>query len=143
MRVAYNILALLFFLSATAFLSQDTSDGVQECAAKAGPDAIYLEDFQVNLPAAEQGKRPPMFRQAVLLRGNNIYRFNVCNTKGQAVIRIFDSSRMILSSYDAGKDKFYNPVNFLCRKTGQYTIVITFKDGTAGKAIGIMSHVKK
>jgi len=143
MRAIYNIMAVLLFLGVSAFLPQDTSDEVMECAEKAGPSAVYLKDFQVDLPAAEPGERPPMFRQAVVLRGNNIYRFNLCNKQGEAVIRIYDSSRMLLTSFDAASGKEYNPIQFLCKKTGPYSIVITFKDGEAGQAIGIMSHVKK
>jgi hypothetical protein len=39
--------------------------------------------------------------------------------------------------------KEYDPINFLCRNTGQYNIIFTFQDGKAGDAIGIMSHVMK
>jgi len=137
------ILAVIMFISFTAFIPQDTSDDVMDCASKAGASAVYLKDFQVDLPAAVAGERPPMFRQAVVLRGNNIYRFNVCNIQGEAVIRIYDSSRMLLSSYDAASGKEYNPIQFLCNKTGPYNIVITFKEGKEGEAIGIMSHVQK
>ncbi len=86
---------------------------------------------------------PPVYRQAVILRGNNIYRFNLCNDKGQAIIRIYDSSNMVISSYDTRQDKDFNPINNIYRKTGQYTIFINFKDGKAGEAVGIMSHVMK
>jgi hypothetical protein len=50
---------------------------------------------------------------------------------------------MLVSSYDTRTDKDFNPINFLCRKTGQYTIMINFKAGKAGEAVGIMSHVMK
>lgn len=143
MRTRFYILAIMMFLGATAFLPQDTMDDVMDCAEKAGESAVYLKDFQVDLPAAEPGKRPPMFRQAILLRGNNIYRFNLCSQQGEAVIRIYDSSRLLLTSYDAVSGEEHNPIQFFCKKTGPYSIVITFKDGTAGEAIGIMSHVER
>jgi hypothetical protein len=136
------MLAILLFLSMAAFIPQDTSDEVMDCASKAGPSAVYLKDFQVSLPAAVAGEKPPMYRQAIVLRGNNLYKFNLCNKQGEAVIRIYDSSRMLLSSYDAASGKEFNPIGFLCKKTGPYSIVITFKDGKAGESIGIMSHVK-
>lgn len=137
-----KILAILIFISMTAFLPQDGSQKVQECAERAGQGAIYLKDFVVRLPGATSGERPPMFRQAVVLRGNNIYRFNLCNEQGVGVIRIYDSSNLLLSSFDPASGKQYNPIQFLCKKTGPYNIVITFKDGTPGEAIAIMSHVK-
>jgi hypothetical protein len=142
MKAIHNILAILLFVSMAAFIPQDTSEDVMDCASKAGPSAVYLKDFQVNLPAAAEGQRPPMFQQAIVLRGNNLYRFNLCNKQGEAVLRIYDSSRMLLSSFDAGSGKEYNPIQFLCKKTGPYNIVITMKDGKAGESIGIMSHVK-
>ncbi len=142
MKAFYNILAILLFLGATAFLPQDASDEVMECASKAGASAIYLKDFQVSLPAAEPGERPPMFRQAVVLRGNSLYRFNVCNKQGEAIIRIYDSSRMILSSFNDETNEYNPKIQLQCNKTGPYNIVITFKDGKAGEAIGIMSNVQ-
>lgn len=142
MRAIYNILAILLFFAATAFLPQDTSGEVMDCASKAGPAAIYLKDFQVSLSAAKEGQRPPMYQQAVVLRGNNLYRFNLCNKQGEAVLRIYDSTRMLLTSYDAASGQENNPIQFLCKKTGPYNIVITMKDGKAGESIGIMSHVK-
>ncbi|MEX0987770.1 MAG: hypothetical protein WD052_09860 [Bacteroidales bacterium] len=142
MRAIYNILIFVVLVSITAFLPQDTPDEVMDCASKAGPSAIYLKDFHVELPEATEGERPPMFRQAVVLRGNNIYRFNLCNKQGEAVIRIYDSNRLLLSSYNEDADTDYNPIQFLCNKTGPYNIVITFKKGEPGEAIGIMSHVK-
>lgn len=141
MKKLYNIIAILLFFSATAFLSHDSSDKIQDCASEAGENAFYLKDFQVSLAASLPNQKPEMYRQAVVLRGNNIYRFNLCNTQGEAVIRVYDSSQMLLSSFDAATGKENNPIQFLCKKTGPYNIVITFKDGKAGEAIGIMSHV--
>jgi len=134
------IIIVLTFLSSMLFQT-DRQQLIQDCAAEAGDGTIYLKEFVVELPGAGDSERPPLYRQSVILRGNNIYRFNLCNQKGEAVIRIYDSSSLILSSYDAISDIEYNPINFLCRKTGQYTIVISFKNGEAGEAIGIMSHV--
>ena len=124
-------------------VQSDRKERVQDCASKSGDGAIYLKEFVVTLPKSTKGDRPPMYRQAVILRGNNIYRFNLCNDKGQSIIRIYDNTNMVVSSYDTRQDKDYNPINFLCRKTGQYTIMINFKDGKAGEAVGIMSHVMK
>ena len=142
MRKLYNIVAIVLFLSASAFMVSDiAADEVQDCASQAGENALYLKDFPVKLSASQPNTKPEMYRQAIVLRGNNVYRFNVCNAQGEAVIRVYDSSKMILSSFDASSGKENNPINFLCKKTGPYNIVITFKDGKAGEAIGIMSHV--
>lgn len=143
MKILKPFIAIIFALLTLSMMQDDRKERVQDCAEKAGDGAIYLKEFVVNLEKSVKGQAPPVYRQAVILRGNNIYRFNLCNEKGQAIIRIYDSSNMVVSSYDAGTNKDYNPINFLCRKTGQYTIMINFKDGKAGDAVGIMSHVMK
>ncbi len=112
MRKLYNILALVLFLSASAFMVSDSAaDEVQDCASKAGDNALYLKDFPVKLAASQPNTKPEMYRQAIVLRGNNIYRFNVCNAQGEAVIRVYDSSHMILSSFNTATGKDNNPIN--------------------------------
>lgn len=142
-KILNPFIAIIFALLTISMVQSDRKERVQACAEKAGEGAIYLKEFVVSLPKAEKDQAPPVYRQAVILRGNNIYRFNLCHEKGHAIIRIYDSSNMVISSYDTRQDKDFNPINFLCRKTGQYTIFINFKDGKAGEAIGIMSHVMK
>ena len=143
MKTLKPLIFILIALLTLSMVQSDRKERVQACAEKAGEGAIYLKEFVVSLDKAEKDKPPPVYRQAVILRGNNIYRFNLCNDKGQAIIRIYDSSNMVVSSYDTRTKKELNPINFLCRKTGQYTIMINFKDGKAGEAVGIMSHVMK
>jgi hypothetical protein len=143
MKILKPFIAIIFALLTLSMIQDDRKERVQECAEQAGEGAIYLKEFVVSLPKAVKDQAPPVYRQAVILRGNNIYRFNLCNDKGVAIIRIYDNANMVVSSYDAGTDREFNPINFLCRKTGQYNIVINFKDGKAGEAVGIMSHVMK
>ena len=143
MKILKPFIAIIFALLTLSMVQSDRKERVQDCASKSGDGAIYLKEFVVSLPKAVKDQAPPVYRQAVILRGNNIYRFNLCNDKGQSIIRIYDSSNMVVSSYDTRQDKDFNPINFLCRKTGQYTIMINFKDGKAGEAVGIMSHVMK
>ena len=142
-KILNPIIVIIFCLTTISMVQSDRKERVRNCATKAGDGAIYLKEFVVSLDKGEKGERPPMYRQAVILRGNNIYRFNLCNDKGKAVLRVYDSSNMLLSSFDQKTNKEYNPINFLCRKTGQYNIIITFQDAKAGEAVGIMSHVMK
>ena len=143
MKILNPIIAIIFCFTLVSMVQSDRKERIQDCAGKAGNGAIYLKEFVVSLPKTDKGERPPMYRQAVILRGNNVYRFNLCNDKGQAIIRLYDSSNMLISTFDTKTEKEYNPINFLCRKTGQYNIIITIRDGKAGEAVGIMSHVMK
>ena len=143
MKILKTFIALLFALLTMSMTQAGRNERIESCAEKAGEGAIYLKEFVVSLPDAEKDQPVPVFHQAIILRGNNIYRFNLCNEKGKAIIRIYDFANMLVSSYDSLTDREFNPINFLCRKTGQYTILINFKDGKAGEAVGIMSHVMK
>ena len=143
MKILKPFIALIFALLTISMIQSDRKERVQACAEKAGEGVIYLKEFVISLPKAVKDEAPAVYRQAVILRGNNIYRFNLCNDKGQSIIRIYDASNMVVSSFDTRTNKDFNPINFLCRKTGQYTIMINFKDGKAGEAVGIMSHVMK
>ena len=143
MKILKPTIAILIALLMISMVQSDRKERVQACAEKAGKGAIYLKEFVVSLPKAVKNEAPQVYRQAVILRGNNVYRFNLCNDKGQAIIRLYDNANELISTYDSKTNKEYNPINFLCRKTGQYNIIITVKDGKAGEAVGIMSHVTK
>ncbi|MGC9341978.1 MAG: hypothetical protein ACP5E3_04710 [Bacteroidales bacterium] len=145
MRVLRTIIILLsLFASVSAAQGQDIQDLIRECAFNAGEDATYLKDFVVKLDAANPGSKPPVFRQSLALRKNVIYRFSVCNlesSEGEAVLRVYDQANMILSTWYPESGKEYKSINFLCKKSGIYTIMINFKEGKAGEAIGILSYV--
>jgi len=141
MKILKTFIMIIAALISLSMMPGDREVRVQDCAARAGDGTIYLKEFVVSLPIADKDQPPPVYRQAVILRGNNIYRFNLCNERGQAIIRVYDSSNMLISSFDTHTNKEYNPINLQCRKTDLYTILINFKDGRAGEAIGIMSHV--
>lgn len=143
MKILNPLVAIIVLMLSLSMTQADRKERVQECASRSGDGAIYLKEFVVSLEKGAKGEKPPMYRQSVILRGNNIYRFNLCNEKGNAVIRVYDSSTMLLSSYDSKTKKEYDPINFLCRKTGQYLIVVTEQTGKAMEAVGIMSHVTK
>ena len=138
------IVSCLLFSAHTQ--AQSISDMVDVCASQAGEDATYLKDFQVQLGEAQENQRPPVARFPLVLSKNNIYRFSVCdveNSTGKAVIKLYDSNRMIFSSYADDTKEEFNPFNFMCQKTGIYHVFISFLDGQAGEAVGILSYVNK
>jgi hypothetical protein len=140
------IVMLSVFLFSIPVNAQTAKDEISKCAMSIGPDATYLKDFEVRLDGAGADKRPPVFRQSLALRKGVIYRFSVCNltgSEGQAVLRLYDEANLILSTYYPETGKEYSTVNFQCNKTGAYTIVMSFKDGKPGHAVGVLSYVGK
>lgn len=137
---------MIALASADFLEAQELQELIQNCAFQAGEDATYLKDFVVKLDKAAPGKRPPVFRQSLALRKNVIYRFSVCNlenSEGEAVLRVYDEAQMILSTWYPESGKEFESINFLCKKSSVYTVLISFKQGKSGEAIGILSYVEK
>jgi len=125
-------------------MSQNVEESVQQCALNAGPDASYLKDFVVKLDGMKPNERPPVFRTTLVLRKNVTYRFSLCNlnnSEGEAVLRLYDEANMLASTYYPETGKEYKSINFTCKKSGVYTVMINFKEGRAGEAVGIMSYI--
>lgn len=146
-----HILIYIFLVSATLIsldncLAQDIDATVQKCALSAGKDVTYLKDFVVKLDAAPPDQKPPVFRSALALRKGVIYRFSICNgdfSEGEAVLRLYDQSNLLLSTFYPETGKEYKSISFTCQKSAAYTVVISFKEGKKGEAIGILSYVNK
>ena len=144
-----KIFFLISFLFIVAFLSQSVKAQTEAqrldlCTKMAG-DVTFQSDYPVQLSAAKDGEREPVFRQAVALRKGNRYRFTICTdeeSSGDAVLKLYDESRIMGSSYNPETGKEYQNFDFDCNKTAIYIIFISFKDGRDGSAIGILSHVK-
>jgi len=138
------IFMLLLLIPFHNNMAQDLQGDVQKCALTAGKDVTYLKDFVVSLDAAEPNQKPPVFRTALALRKGVIYRFSICNgdnSEGEAVLRLYDQANLLLSTYYPETGKEYKSISFACQKSAAYTIVISFKEGKKGNAIGILSYV--
>ena len=137
-------LVFIFFFTVPA-ISQDIQTDIHNCVLSAGSDATYLKDFVVKLEAAKPNQPPPVFRESLALRKNVTYRFSVCNrdgSQGEAVLRVYDNANLILSTWYPQTGKEYHTINFECRKSGIYTVIVSFKKGKAGEAVGILSYVE-
>ena len=143
-----KIIFLASMLFTVAFFSQSIhaqteAQKVELCSKVAG--GSFLQSYPVQLPAVNDGERPPMFRQPTALRGKNTYRFTICTDEesaGEAILQVFDEGKVIFSTYNNATGKQYPYIDFDCTKTAAYLIVITFKDGREGSAVAILSHLK-
>ncbi len=143
---------IYLFLVTGSFLTQNQCYGqvlegsVQDCALDAGNDVTYLKDFVVKLDAARPNQKPPVYRSTLALRKGVIYRFTICSensSEGKAVLRLYDQANLLLSTYYPESGKEYKSISFACQKSAAYTVVISFKEGKKGEAVGILSYVNK
>jgi hypothetical protein len=149
MRSIYIILTLFAIIilgNSNKLYAQSGQELVDICGMIAGDDATYLKDFQVKLEAAKPGEEPPRAAHSVVLSKNTKYRFSICNSKdlpGEAVIHIYDSNRLVSTSFLVATGKNYPNVELKCSKTGVYHIFITFKEGKQGMAVALLSFVER
>ncbi len=138
-------ISVFFFGLPELLHSQDNMELVGQCAASAG-DVTYLKDFPVKLDAGTPGGKPPQAKFSMLLSKNTAYRFTICtapDSDGEAMLQLFEMNNLIGSTYIADTGKDYPSFDFKCQKTGVYHIFISFKEGRAGEAVGIMSFIER
>jgi hypothetical protein len=119
---------------------------VDVCSNKAGDDATYLKDFIVSLDGVGPGEKAPVAKFSMILKKSTLYRFTICNAESssdEGVLKLFDTQRMIASNYLQSSGELFESFDFKCQKTGVYHVFISFKEGKAGKAVGILSFVEK
>jgi len=144
-----KILFLTVSLFAATFFSQtikaQTEAQKVELCSKVAGGAKLLESYIAQLPAAKDGERPPLFRQAVGLKKGNSYRFTICTdeeSSGDAILMVYDEGKMIGTSYIQSSGQMVQNFDIECNKTAVYIIMISFKDGKDGSAVSVVSHVK-
>jgi hypothetical protein len=79
------------------------------------------------------------------LMKNMKYRFSVCNAPGsggELAVTIYDQGKELISSYNSSTGKKYNTIDFVCNKTGLYTIWYDFIDGEQGSGVGVVSMIR-
>jgi len=141
--LTYAFLLSLFCINA---FTQSEDALVKACSAAAGEEATYLKDFIVKLDASAAGEKYPTAKYSMVLSKNTEYKFSICSapeSQGKGIIQLFDSSRLLGSSFNAATGKEYPGFNFKCQKTGVYHVFISFQEGKTGKAVGILSFIQK
>jgi NAD(P)H-flavin reductase len=122
-----------------------TDDLVSTCVLAAGENTTYLKDFRVQLPKAASNDATPVYKANMYLMKNMKYRFSVCDapaSKGELVVTIYDQGKELISSFNNSTGKQYNSVDFICNKTGLYTLWYGFKNGEQGSGVGVVSMIK-
>ncbi len=138
-----NIIILLVTFSFT-MNAQDISQVSAQCAAAA--DAVYLKDYVVTLDASTPGGAPNQARFALMLSKNTKYRFSVCpapNSEGEPVLKLYDMNVLVGTTFIEQTGKDFHQFDFNCQKSGIYHVFISFREGKAGEAVGILSFVKR
>ena len=143
--IIFALFALILLGNSNELFAQSGQELVDICGMVAG-DATYLKDFPVKLEAAKPGEEPPKTRFSVVLSKSTIYRFSVCNSKdfpGEAVIHIYDASRLLISNHRIATGQTYASINFKCSNTSVYHVFVSYKEGKQGMSVVLLSFVER
>jgi len=146
MRHRFIFLAAVLVLLPVITMSQPASDDlVSRCVLTAGDNTTYLKDFFIQLPKASNNAAVPVHKANMYLLKNMKYRFSLCNSQdsnGELVITIYDQGKELISSLNRSTGKQYSSVDFICNKTGLYTLWFGFEGGEQGSGVGVVSMIK-
>ncbi|HEY4788398.1 MAG TPA: GldM family protein [Bacteroidales bacterium] len=143
MRTIVLMINLLWWIN---LLTQAQCDKtlVQKATEQAGKDVVLVRDFKVKLKEGDKRNPAPVSRFSVLMQDGVTYRFNVIGASENAepaILQLYDKSDLLGSTFDF--DKGLNVTNFQypCIRTGNYQVILSFRNNKAGCAAGIMTMV--
>ena len=140
------LLAIGFLSIGLTVNAQTEAKKVELCSKSAGPDATYLRDLPADLPAVQGNEKIPMTKYSLILQKDTKYKITICtddDSPGKGYVQLFDNQMMLGSSYNAATGKEFRGFDFDCQKTSVYHFFIQFQEGKAGKAIVVLSFLKK
>ena len=142
-----KVIILTSIVLTTAFFSQVNAQAeaqrLELCTKVAGN--TFLSSYTINLEQPSGGGRQQPFKQALLMRKGNMYKFTVCTddeSTGEAYLELYDEGKRIGSTYNASTGKIFQSFEFECNKSATYVIFVKIKDEKKGSAISVLSHVK-
>ncbi len=139
-------LAIIFLALGSTVKAQTEAQKVEMCSKIAGQEATYVKDIIVDLPAAQGNEKIPSSKTTLILRKDNKYRITICtddDSPGRGYVQLFDNETMMASTYNVSTGKEIKGFDLDCQKTGAYHFIVQFLEGKAGKAVIIISFLKK
>lgn len=139
------IVAVLGWLLACSHLFAQCDNNLVELAiAQSGKDAVFVREFKVKLPKGTFRNPVPTGKYNVYLKENVKYRFGILSDKSsgsEAVMQLFQNGKCVGSTFDESVNLYKQEFEYYAKKTGSYNVIVSFRDGKAGCAAGIMSMV--
>lgn len=140
-RNILSVSACLLFISLN--LNAQCNDSLVDLAIlQSGPDAIFIKEFKVMFKKGKANRPVKVAKYPLYLKDSTNYRFNVINAKeydGKAILQLFRNGKLMGSTYDFTNLKYNNSFDFKCRHTDRYQVYMSFIEGKAGCAVGILS----
>lgn len=139
------IIFKLFILLSIINLSAQCDESLKEKAiTESGDSALFLKSFKAKLKKGKLNRPERVAKYLVNLKNNITYRFNVLNdskSEGKVILQLFKKDEFQNSTYNFENNTDDKLFDFYCTESGTYEILMSFSDGKAGCAVGIMSMI--
>lgn len=119
---------------------------IEEVKSKLEEGEVYITDFKIKLGEANVDDPAPVAKFSQKLENGKMYRLRIVSDTDEynsiGILRLFENNNFLGTTYIEKNDRHYDFFHFKCKKTGNYKLLITFKDGKAGCAVVIVSEVE-
>lgn len=140
------ILISILLISGLAVNAQCSKKLVERAKSQITKDEVFINDFKVKLKEADINEPAPVAKFSQKLEEGIKYRLRIISDKEEynssCILRLFEGNRLLGTNHEASTDKVYELFTFICNSTGDYKLLVTFKDGKAGCAVVLVTQVK-
>lgn len=122
--------------------AQCNNDLVQIAIAQSGKDALFIREFKVKLKKGTLRNPIPAARYNVYMKEGSQYRFNIETDRSvpvPATLQLFSNGKCVGSTYDEITNTDRKTFDYQSPQTGNYQVMVTFRNGDPGCAVGVMS----
>ncbi len=138
-------LAMSILLNTNKIANSQCNDTlVKQAIFESGNEAIFLKEYKVKFKKGKTNRPARVAKYSAFLKDSTSYRFNVVNAKefeGKVILQLYRKGKIYGSTYDFQNKKYNDSFDYECKKTGTYQVLMSFIEGKAGCAVGIMSLI--
>ena len=135
----------ILLISGLASYAQCNKELSEKAKSKITDSEVLLEEYKVKLKAADINDPAPVAKFSQKFEKNEKYRIRIMSDKekynAEGIFRLYENNRLLGTNHVATSGKTYPYIDFKCTKTGDYKLLITFKDGKAGCAVVVVSYL--
>jgi hypothetical protein len=147
MKNTLSYIAAILLLSCISLnANAQCNDQLLNVAIEAAGDFTYLKDFKVKMKKAKRNSPAPTMKYTVMLSKGNKYKLVGASAQdydGKIVFELYDQRGKIGSSYNHTTRKHYKEVEFICKKSGAYYVLVYFQDGYEGCGVAMLSFLNR
>jgi hypothetical protein len=124
--------------------AQCNSEALLKQALKEMGDGQYIKDFKIELFKAKKSVKTGYVKFSVVLQSRSQYKFNVVDAPDnpeKVIMQLKYNDKLLVSNFDKGK--FYKSCQFICGKTGVYSLIFSYRGGAEGCSSAVLSLVKQ